>query len=148
MKNLTGQGVHDLAASDTPTLACETLDPDARLMVNVRDGQAAAFEELVRRYQGRLLAVLENLVGGREQAEQDLAGVRNAIEAEKSLGKATLGALLHPTMRLVLTIGMTIGAIALVAAPVAGLWALLAVRLGRGEREMAQRHERTQVSET
>ena len=45
-------------------------------------------------------------------------------------------------------IGMTIGAIALVAAPVAGLWALLAVRLGRGEREMAQRHERTQVSET
>ena len=30
-----------------------------------------------------------------------------------------------------------IGAIALVAAPVAGLWALLAVRLGRSERAMA-----------
>ena len=69
MKTLTGQGVHDLAASDTSTFACETLDPDARLMVQVRAGQAAAFEELVRRYQARLLAVLENLVGGREQAE-------------------------------------------------------------------------------
>ena len=49
--------------------ACETLDPDARLMLRVRDGQAAAFEELVRRYQNRLLMVLDNLVGDRGQAE-------------------------------------------------------------------------------
>jgi sugar porter (SP) family MFS transporter len=48
-------------------------------------------------------------VGGREQAIEDLAAVKNAIEAEKNLGKANLGALLHPTMRLVLTIGITIG---------------------------------------
>ncbi|MEJ2385463.1 MAG: MFS transporter [Xanthomonadales bacterium] len=41
-------------------------------------------------------------------------------------------------------IGLTIGAIALVAAPVAGLWALLAVRLGRRERDMAEQQERTQ----
>jgi AAA family ATP:ADP antiporter len=34
-------------------------------------------------------------------------------------------------------VGLSIGAIALVAAPVAGLWALLAVRLGRSERAMA-----------
>jgi AAA family ATP:ADP antiporter len=34
-------------------------------------------------------------------------------------------------------VGLTVGAIALVAAPVAGLWALLAIRLGRTERAMA-----------
>lgn len=44
-------------------------DPDVRLMMQVRDDDAAAFEELVLRYQNRLLAVLEHLVGGREQAE-------------------------------------------------------------------------------
>lgn len=48
------------------------LDPDVRLMLDVRDGSAAAFEELVIRYQGRLLTVLRHLVGSREQAE-DLA---------------------------------------------------------------------------
>lgn len=41
-------------------------------MLRVREGEADAFEELVRRYQGRLLTVLENLVGKRELAE-DLA---------------------------------------------------------------------------
>ena len=34
-------------------------------------------------------------------------------------------------------LGLTIGAIALVSAPVAGLWALLALRLGRQEKELA-----------
>ena len=48
------------------------LDPDVRLMLEVRDGSAAAFEELVLRYQGRLVRVLEHLVGGRDLAE-DLA---------------------------------------------------------------------------
>jgi RNA polymerase sigma-70 factor (ECF subfamily) len=50
----------------------ELHDPDVRLMLQVRDGDAAAFEELVRRYRDRLLTVLEHLVGHREQAE-DLA---------------------------------------------------------------------------
>lgn len=50
----------------------ETIDPDARLMLRVRDDDAAAFEELVRRYQGRLITVLRNLMGSRELAE-DLA---------------------------------------------------------------------------
>jgi RNA polymerase sigma-70 factor (ECF subfamily) len=45
------------------------LDPDVRLMLEVREGNAAAFEELVLRYQGRLLTVLRHLVGSREQAE-------------------------------------------------------------------------------
>ncbi|NLY00733.1 MAG: sigma-70 family RNA polymerase sigma factor [Rhodopirellula sp.] len=41
-------------------------------MLEVRDGSAAAFEELVLRYQQRLVAVLEHLVGNRDGAE-DLA---------------------------------------------------------------------------
>jgi RNA polymerase sigma-70 factor, ECF subfamily len=45
------------------------LDPDVRLMLEVRDGSAAAFEELVLRYQGRLLTILQHLVGNREMAE-------------------------------------------------------------------------------
>jgi RNA polymerase sigma-70 factor, ECF subfamily len=45
------------------------LDPDVRLMLEVRNDNAAAFEELVARYQGRLLTVLRHLVGNREQAE-------------------------------------------------------------------------------
>jgi RNA polymerase sigma-70 factor (ECF subfamily) len=48
------------------------LDPDVRLMLEVRDDSAAAFEELVLRYQSRLVRVLEHLVGSRELAE-DLA---------------------------------------------------------------------------
>ncbi len=47
----------------------ELHDPDVRLMLQVRDGDAAAFTELVLRYQNRLLTVLEHLVGSREQAE-------------------------------------------------------------------------------
>src|SRR3954466_5857625 len=38
-------------------------------MLQVREGDAAAFTELVLRYQNRLLTVLEHLVGSREQAE-------------------------------------------------------------------------------
>ena len=48
------------------------LDPDVRLMLAVRDDNAAAFEELVTRYQGRLLTVLRHLVSSPELAE-DLA---------------------------------------------------------------------------
>jgi RNA polymerase sigma-70 factor (ECF subfamily) len=48
------------------------LDPDVRLMLEVRNDNATAFEELVARYQGRLMTVLLHLVGNREQAE-DLA---------------------------------------------------------------------------
>lgn len=44
-------------------------DPDVRLMLQVRDDDAAAFEELVVRYQQRLATVLEHLTGNRDQAE-------------------------------------------------------------------------------
>lgn len=47
-------------------------DPDVRLMLEVRDDSATAFEELMLRYQNRLIAVLDHLVGKRDLAE-DLA---------------------------------------------------------------------------
>ena len=61
-----------LAASDNSADGYELRDPDVRLMLEVRDDNAAAFEELMLRYQNRLVTVLEHLVGGRDQAE-DLA---------------------------------------------------------------------------
>ena len=50
----------------------ELTDPDVRLMLQVRDGNADAFEQLVEKYQGRLISVLEHLVPTRGHAE-DLA---------------------------------------------------------------------------
>jgi len=62
----------DSAASDSSVRMDPLADPDVRLMLQVRDGNAAAFEELMLRYQDRLVTVLEHLVGKRGQAE-DLA---------------------------------------------------------------------------
>lgn len=62
-----------MATSDpTAAIPVELRDPDVRLMLRVRDDDAPAFEELVCRYQARLIGVLEHLVGDRQQAE-DLA---------------------------------------------------------------------------
>ncbi len=47
-------------------------DPDIRLMLSVRDDDAAAFAELVERFQHRLVAVMHHLVGSADEAE-DLA---------------------------------------------------------------------------
>jgi RNA polymerase sigma-70 factor (ECF subfamily) len=47
-------------------------DPDIRLMLRVRADEPGAFEELVERYQHRLVAVMHHLVGNSEEAE-DLA---------------------------------------------------------------------------
>lgn len=47
-------------------------DPDVRLMLRVADDDAAAFEELMRRYQTRVIALLAHIVGRRDMAE-DLA---------------------------------------------------------------------------
>lgn len=49
----------------------ELTDPDVRLMLQVRNGSAAAYEELVAKYQARLIAILEHMVN-RTQSE-DLA---------------------------------------------------------------------------
>ncbi len=48
-------------------------------------------------------------VSGPEQAERDLAAVHESIEAEEEVGGTSLKALFHPTMKLVLTIGISIG---------------------------------------
>jgi len=50
----------------------ELMDPDVRLMLQVRDGNAAAFEALVAKHQNKLVMVLSNLVSNRSLAE-DLA---------------------------------------------------------------------------
>jgi RNA polymerase sigma-70 factor (ECF subfamily) len=47
-------------------------DPDIRLMLRVRDDDAAAFAELVERFQHRLVGVMHHLVGNPDEAE-DLA---------------------------------------------------------------------------
>lgn len=61
-----------MVIGDTTAHRYAAIDPDVRLMLLVREDDAGAFEELVARYQDRLIAVLEHLVRGQEQAE-DLA---------------------------------------------------------------------------
>jgi len=61
-----------LSTNGSPTSSYASIDPDVRLMLEVRDDNAAAFEQLVIRYQDRLISVLEHLVHSREGAE-DLA---------------------------------------------------------------------------
>jgi RNA polymerase sigma-70 factor (ECF subfamily) len=61
-----------LAAIGETSAQLALRDPDTRLMIAVRDDEPGAFEELVERYQHRLLAVLHHLVGSVEEAE-DLA---------------------------------------------------------------------------
>ena len=53
--------------------------------------------------------VVLSRVSGPVQAEGDLREVKASIEAEARLGKASWRALLHPSLRLVLTIGLTVG---------------------------------------
>ena len=48
-------------------------------------------------------------VAGEQQATKDLRAVKEGIEAEKSLGKVSIGTLFHPSLRLVLTIGLSVG---------------------------------------
>jgi RNA polymerase sigma-70 factor (ECF subfamily) len=50
----------------------EARDPDVRLMLQVRDDVAGAFEVLVERYQNRLLGVMTHLIGGTQQEAEDL----------------------------------------------------------------------------
>lgn len=44
-------------------------DPDVRLMIAVQQDDAVAFEELMLRYQGRILSLLRHLIGDRDLAE-------------------------------------------------------------------------------
>src|SRR6476620_4172728 len=66
---------HPLSTSDSLSISESTAerytlaDPDVRLMLQVRDGDALAFEELMLRYQNRLMSLLTHLVGQRDLAE-------------------------------------------------------------------------------
>ena len=62
----------DLVVSESSARRYALRDPDVRLMLEVRDDSAAAFEELVLRYQDRLVSLLTHLMGSRDQSE-DLA---------------------------------------------------------------------------
>ncbi len=48
------------------------LDPDVALMLRVKNDDAAAFEQLVERYQGRVIRLMNSWVGNKDHAE-DLA---------------------------------------------------------------------------
>lgn len=61
-----------LSVSPSTAMHYQQLDPDVRLMMRVRDDDAAAFEELMRRYQNRLVRLMEHLGPRRDMAE-DLA---------------------------------------------------------------------------
>lgn len=61
-----------MAISDSTIQRYTHADPDVRLMLRVREDDPAAFEELMERYQNRLVALLAHLVGRRDMAE-DLA---------------------------------------------------------------------------
>jgi RNA polymerase sigma-70 factor (ECF subfamily) len=61
-----------VAATGESSAQLALRDPDIRLMLRVRDDEDGAFEELVNRYQHRLVAVMHHLVGNTEEAE-DLA---------------------------------------------------------------------------
>jgi RNA polymerase sigma-70 factor (ECF subfamily) len=61
-----------LAISESSAQKYTLQDPDVRLMLEVRDDKASAFEELMLRYQNRVVTVLDHLVGRRDLAE-DLA---------------------------------------------------------------------------
>ena len=61
-----------MAISESAAQRYQLQDPDVRLMLEVRDDNAEAFDELMMRYQSRLVTVLEHLTGRRDQAE-DLA---------------------------------------------------------------------------
>lgn len=48
-------------------------------------------------------------VGGSERASRDLRAVKEAIVAEKALGRVSPKTLLHPSLKLVMTIGIAVG---------------------------------------
>ena len=58
-----------MAVSESSALRYEVQDPDVRLMLQVRDDDASAFETLVVRYQDRLINLMRHLTGRSDLAE-------------------------------------------------------------------------------
>ena len=63
---------------------------------------------VMHRRDDEAVAVLER-VGGSERAAEDLRAVKEAIAAEAELGRVSPRVLLHPSLRLVMTIGISVG---------------------------------------
>ena len=63
---------------------------------------------VMHRRDAEAVAVLER-VSGSEQAADDLRAVKEAIAAEAELGRVSPRVLLHPSLRLVMTIGISVG---------------------------------------
>ncbi|TWU30313.1 RNA polymerase sigma factor [Bythopirellula polymerisocia] len=61
-----------MAISETTAARYTAQDPDVRLMLRVQQDDADAFEELMLRYQDRVVSLMTHLVGKRDLAE-DLA---------------------------------------------------------------------------
>jgi RNA polymerase sigma-70 factor (ECF subfamily) len=61
-----------MAAIGNTSAQMSLRDPDVRLMLRVRADEAGAFEELVERFQHRLIGVMNHIVGHAQEAE-DLA---------------------------------------------------------------------------
>jgi RNA polymerase sigma-70 factor (ECF subfamily) len=58
-----------LSISESTAERYTLADPDVRLMLQVRENDGQAFEELMLRYQNRILSLLTHLVGERDLAE-------------------------------------------------------------------------------
>ena len=58
-----------MATGESLEAQLEARDPDVRLMLQIRDDVAGAFEVLVERYQHRLVGVLAHLIGRVDEAE-------------------------------------------------------------------------------
>ena len=65
--DFTGEAAVALTGETSTQLALR--DPDIRLMLRVRDDDAAAFADLVELYHHRLVTVMHHLVGNAEEAE-------------------------------------------------------------------------------
>lgn len=63
------RGSGRLAISDSTAERYTSQDPDVRLMLRVQHDDAGAFEELMLRYQNRVISLMSHLVGNRDVAE-------------------------------------------------------------------------------
>jgi RNA polymerase sigma-70 factor (ECF subfamily) len=61
-----------LAVSESTALRYQQSDPDVRLMLRVRDDDAGAFAELMKRYEARLVRLM-HAIGPRHDMAEDLA---------------------------------------------------------------------------
>ena len=61
-----------MSVTESTALRYQQSDPDVRLMLRVRDDDAAAFAELVSRYEGRLVRLMRT-IGPKSDLAEDLA---------------------------------------------------------------------------